>query len=202
MAPSRRTLQTTLAASRREGRALAEGHPAGARSRTLLVGREECSRKGTGARQRGWSRSTLDANCQCPEDADPHPSRPTPVKTVRCGCTNANRHPPFFPYRSRAHCCLDSLAPSLSRTVPLHLLYKPSLARPLSDSSYLPCWEGQAHVSASSTLISCIAQRGLVGVRLSFGDAAGAIFAGLHSRECFFIDCSAWCIALRKKFFC
>ena len=130
-------------------------------------------------------------------DSDPHP-----VKTVRCGCTNANRHPPFFPYRSRAHCCLNSLAPSLSRTVPLHSLYKPSLARPLSDSSYLPCWEGQAHVSASSTLISCIAQRGLVGVRLSFGDAAGAIFAGLHSRECFFIDCSAWCIALRKKFFC
>jgi hypothetical protein len=73
---------------------------------------------------------------------------------------------------------------------------------PLLQKSYLPCWEGQAQVSASSTLISCIAQRGLVGVRLSFGDAAGAIFAGFHSRECFFIDALALGRALRKETGC
>ena len=71
--------------------------------------------------------------------------------------------------------------------------------RPFSEKAYLPCWEGQAHVSASSTLISCIAQRGLVGVRLSFGDAAGAIFAGFLVVRGFFIDAAAACRASRKK---
>jgi hypothetical protein len=87
--------------------------------------------------------------------------------------------------------------PQFSR--PAHKTRWPLVLPP--SSSYLPSLDDWAQDSGSSILISCIAQGGLVGVWLSFGDATGAIFA------CFLTLCVAFFIdaavgndgGLRKK---
>ena len=67
-------------------------------------------------------------------------------------------------------------AADLAQAPPTTYIISPALSL-LSSSSYLPSLDDWAQDSGSSILISCIAQRGLVGVWLSFGDATGAIFA-------------------------
>ena len=91
---------------------------------------------------------------------------------------------------------------SVTQPGPSSLFVYKSSARPvpLLLSSYLPSLDDWAQDSGSSIPISCIAQRGLVGVWLSFGDATGAIFAGyLALAAGFFIDAIAIGKALRKK---